>query len=668
MTGYLPTTKRWLKWAVVLAWAAGLGGHCGNITLSLDPAADEPDANEREAYCSGASGITYYVRSGGGTSTQCTGTVDAPYPGEGEGQPCAFSHPSDAFPPDGASVLASGDRLVIGRGEYSINVLGFDEEGIEACPWASEKGCAIGAVPSGIDDAHPTCVVGEGWNEGCEDPPTLTGAEHTPWLLNLQDAGFVTVGCLELTDKASCVTNHTDETASCDVLAEGMTDEVALDGIFATGSSHVTLTNLDIHGLARFGIFGQEVADWTLDNIEVTANGNGGIVVLAGTTQTESESGCDALVEAVFEVAARCWVESEVPEEACPMLEELIAMAIGEENNYVSLIEVAAICIDFDLSDDACLTVEEEYANCMAATEEVEQPASSSGEMRLTEVFAAMNGCGEQDGEIVNCYSGDNSSGLLVADSAADWTISSSTFAHNTRDGVRIALVDSALSVSMDRTRLEGNAGFQLTVSGNTTLVNTIVAGNCDYFLDSPFDTSVTSCRDRGVAMAFELLSDQEVVAINDTVFGRGESLMSVYAMDEGEEITDHTAPLVLVVNTIFSGDEGPYGLPFLVMPEALDQNFQWYKNIFFQMNEVEGLGLCDTGSFIDNLCVDPLFVSTDPAFGHEMDLSLEPVSPAIDSGLSKNTSSLVPDVDFWNNPRPSGEGVDVGAVELQLE
>lgn len=36
---------------------------------------------------------TYYVRIDGGTATQCNGKFDLPYPGEGEGQNCAWAHP-----------------------------------------------------------------------------------------------------------------------------------------------------------------------------------------------------------------------------------------------------------------------------------------------------------------------------------------------------------------------------------------------------------------------------------------------------------------------------------------------------------------------------------------------------------------------------------------------
>ena len=44
---------------------------------------------------------TYYVRTDGGSATQCTGLADAPYPGTGTGSSCAFSHPFWAIAPQG---------------------------------------------------------------------------------------------------------------------------------------------------------------------------------------------------------------------------------------------------------------------------------------------------------------------------------------------------------------------------------------------------------------------------------------------------------------------------------------------------------------------------------------------------------------------------------------
>ncbi|MFZ1708335.1 MAG: hypothetical protein WAW20_07015, partial [Anaerolineae bacterium] len=43
--------------------------------------------------------VAYFVRPDGGSTTQCNGRVDAPYPGSGSNLPCAWDHPFRALPP-----------------------------------------------------------------------------------------------------------------------------------------------------------------------------------------------------------------------------------------------------------------------------------------------------------------------------------------------------------------------------------------------------------------------------------------------------------------------------------------------------------------------------------------------------------------------------------------
>ena len=46
-----------------------------------------------------ASATTYYVRTDGGTATQCNGMADKAYPGSGTNMSCAWNHPFVALPP-----------------------------------------------------------------------------------------------------------------------------------------------------------------------------------------------------------------------------------------------------------------------------------------------------------------------------------------------------------------------------------------------------------------------------------------------------------------------------------------------------------------------------------------------------------------------------------------
>ena len=661
---------------------------CGDVTLALDPRSSEDagdtqddtssdtdgdtetgtgvepgtDSEGQEKYCTGATGVTYYVRPDGGNAMQCTGTENAAYPGDGEGVPCAFVHPSVAF-----TVAEFGDRIVIGSGIYEEGVL-FENFGADGeCLEPTAAGCAPMPVPSGLDADHPTCLVGEGWNDGCENPPRLTGVGFTPWLINLQNVDFVTVGCLELTDDSPCAAGHPELESNCEYLMEDPTVPVAGDGIFASNSAHITLRDLSIHGTARFGIYGQELADWHLDNVQLVANGNGGMAVLPDTSIPPE---CDALISGLLENAAECR-SLELSEELCMEYEETVLRGMEAETiDFTALDEAVALCWGVGFPPEACDELTLLYELCLnaAPTERI----SSTGEMVLSNVTSSSNGCGELNGEIIGCYTGEHSSGLAVIGSAANWTVSSCTFTHNTRDGARITLADSNATVEISRTRLEGNAGAQLAVSGNAVIVNDIIAGNCNYYLESPFSTLVESCLNGGAALQLDLLSDQEVAVVNDTVWGEGDALVSVTSPEEGMPADDDGAVMpvslsITAINSIFSGGIHLDGeLPVLSISELYPApEIQRFYNLFFQVNDIDVLNLCDAGSFVVNRCGDPLFASTEARYGATMDLNLMPSSSALDWGLPVDTFDIVPDIDFWGAPRPSGDGVDVGAVEL---
>ncbi|WP_045213655.1 hypothetical protein [Desulfonatronovibrio magnus] len=61
---------------------------------------------------------TYYIRTDGGDALQCTGLADAPYPGAGTAQACAWSHPFWALDTSGnwkimGSILMGSDLIKI---------------------------------------------------------------------------------------------------------------------------------------------------------------------------------------------------------------------------------------------------------------------------------------------------------------------------------------------------------------------------------------------------------------------------------------------------------------------------------------------------------------------------------------------------------------------------
>ena len=216
-------------------------------------------------------GTVYYVRPGGGDSTQCTGFADAPYPGSGQGQACAWDHPFRALPPGGQPVLAAGETLVVGAGSYEM---GYGAPGSETCDEPGSFGCTMPPLPSGPDAEHPTRLLGAGWDSGCGDPPELWGSGRPWFILNLTDSSNVDIGCFEITDHSACVEAHTGGLA-CERDNPPYGDWASI-GLQAEDSAHVHLWDLNIHGLASTGIHAGRLKDWTVDNVRLAGNGSAG--------------------------------------------------------------------------------------------------------------------------------------------------------------------------------------------------------------------------------------------------------------------------------------------------------------------------------------------------------------------------------------------------------
>lgn len=220
-------------------------------------------------------GTTYYVRADGGSEVECTGLVDAPYSGSGVNQPCAWSHPFYALPPGGPPRIAGGDTLIIGPGSY---IMGYGGPGSDEEPCMTDYpwDCHMCAVPSGPDAAHPTRILGAGWDQGCPDPPELWGRERSHQIFDLTDADFVEIGCLDLTDHDACIEGHGagvgGSTQACDTESYPYGDW-ADTGIYAQDSTDVTLFDLDIHGFSYAGIHAGRLTDWTLQRVRLAANG-----------------------------------------------------------------------------------------------------------------------------------------------------------------------------------------------------------------------------------------------------------------------------------------------------------------------------------------------------------------------------------------------------------
>jgi hypothetical protein len=214
---------------------------------------------------------TYYVRVDGSSPQNCTGLADAPYPGSGTNQACAWDHPFRALPPGGTPRIVGGDTLIIRTGSYRM---GYGAPGADNCNAGGAFDCVMPPIPGGPDALHPTRILGTGWNNGCANPPQLWGAERPWYIVNLTDSSNVEMGFLEITDHSGCVEFHSGGIAcQRDNPPYG---NWASYGLYAEDSTNVYLHDLNIHGLAAGGVHAGRLADWTVERVRVSGNGSVG--------------------------------------------------------------------------------------------------------------------------------------------------------------------------------------------------------------------------------------------------------------------------------------------------------------------------------------------------------------------------------------------------------
>ncbi|MBC8449578.1 MAG: DUF1565 domain-containing protein [Chloroflexi bacterium] len=532
------------------------------------------DIGADEVVAGAAGATTWYVRTDGGSNEECTGLVDAPYPGSGTGQPCAWDHPFRALPPDGAPRIAGGDTLIIGAGSY---MMGYGAPGAGSCEADYPWDCHMPPVPSGPDAAHPTRILGAGWNGGCPHPPQLWGTERAYMVLNLTDASNVEIACLEITDHSGCVEFHSGE-------LECERDDYpfgpwAATGLYAEDSAHVHLRNLNIHGLASTGIHAGRLSDWTVEEVRIAGNG---------------------------------WV--------------------GWDGDLWD-------------GDDA-----------------------NSGTMLFRRWTVEWNGCGETypGAQPAGCWAqtaGGYGDGVGTGATGGDWIIEDSAFTHNTSDGLDLLYHSLGGSVTLNRVRAEGNAGNQVKITGQSTIVNSVLVGNCGFFAGQPFTYHVDNCRALGNTLEIVYTGGEQVAIVNSTFYGQGDGLVGAgrregFQCDGSETLT--------AWNNVFLGDEeflsGGGDITFLFYQEGcgglhMDSDY----NVAHTVKNLQcGVNGNYVNSGVHDLCQDPQL--NGPFSGSSYGLRLTAGSPAIDAG----TAVGAPSVDFEGRPRDALP--DMGAYEYRSD
>ncbi len=526
---------------------------------------------------------TYYVRTDGGTNTQCTGLVDAPYSGSGSAQACALNHPNWVLAPQGGnpSKLQGGDTLIIdgnNGAQYMIGLGSPNTKDTGSCHSSWPWDCMLRPVPSGPSPTKPTRILGKGWDSGCTKPPQLWGTERLSVVLNLNKSNNVEIQCMEITDHSDC---QDFGPKSCNRSSYPY-GAWASKGIQASDSSNVLLKNVNVHGLAHTGIQAARLKDWTLQDSKIVANSFVG------------------------------W--------------------------------------DGDMGADS----------------------SNSGTIAFDHVTIAYSGCGETYPGLkpYNCYSqsqGGYGDGLGTAKTGGNWIFTNSDISHNVSDGIDLLYHNGNGSITIKRTRAEGNAGNQIKAAANTVIDNSIIIGNCAYFKDNPIawkTASFDNCRAMGSSVALSYKPGMSATITNSTLTSNGDTMIL-----SGGSTCNGTETLKSA-NNIFLGS-----------------SFYWRSgensSVYYASGAGgNGDGMCaavkiqDDYSVIYNVknnaaqcqgklnskCVDPQLEEPFVPYykGEKYNVALKSTSPAIQAGLVISGSSAL---DY--NGFPRGAKWSIGALEF---
>ena len=247
----------------------------GTLSFSFNNFAGSPSWSS-DLECS-ASGTTWYVRDGGGNSSQCTGKTNAVYPGAGTGVACAFSNPGYALGyncQNGggscsvAQKMASNDTLsILGDSDTSPGTqaqyyVGYGSPQMPSCSSGGASDCTMGQIPSGAT------IIGTGTHNPQIYAPTF------PWEIFSIFSNNVTLTNLELATHQSCGYSSPDSTCS-----NGEGSNRTSDGILIAGSGY-TFNNVYIHGFSRYGIVTQSMSGTnTFNNLRLISNAFAGFTL-----------------------------------------------------------------------------------------------------------------------------------------------------------------------------------------------------------------------------------------------------------------------------------------------------------------------------------------------------------------------------------------------------
>lgn len=492
---------------------------------------------ELKAWAACPAGITtgtcYYVRTDGGTATQCAGTTDAGYPGTGTNQPCAFNHLSWALGASGNATakMVAGDALIIdevdeavgsGQAQYKIGVGMPNDSGPNCDPNNFPYGCGLNSIPAGVDAAHTTKIYGKQWNSGTCG---VVGPAHKPQLWGTQSVGGifavknnVDVQCLEITDHSACMFRGPRSA----FLVDGdpllcpetypTTVQYARGAISSAASvSNLNFASLYIHGAGQYGIaLGDNNTAGTIGNVTLTD------VTILGESLVGFQTDPAAVIDPSSTVT---WIRPNVEWSGCGEYYPLVSSIVDDPKNF--------------------------------------------------------HDCYEQN---QGGYGDGIAFGNAASGTPGNWVFKGpGSVSHNTQDGIDTLHGDGSGSIKVDKIKMEGNAGQQIKpVGSDIQVTNSPIIANCSYFQGQPFTSTTStgfssgscsgtwnstqqvcylpfqgSCRANGSAVLVRLKTGVVAQYYNDTFNSGGSNIMIEL---NGQGSTCDSTTKVFSKNNVFVG------------------------------------------------------------------------------------------------------------------
>lgn len=419
-------------------------------------------------------GATYYTREDGGDTTECNGTTDTPWDNVDNNivTNCAYRHP---FYPIGW--------------------------------YTSETSGGQAGVMVGGDDL----IVKQGTYTMGYSPSVTFGCS----------SGSGSFGCVTRAIPSGTSGNHT-----------------TIKGCSATGCGTGTKPKLTATGRATW-LFNMDGKSWIdLDSLDMTDGATCGYnhsLLGCGSQDGAELSGRDGLriISASNISVNNSWIHG--------------FYRYGLYGGGVSNLTVTDTKIDFNSfggwNADSCSS---------ATTCQESGTISFTGTTPVTSSSAAMsiswNGCVENGSSPFTaanngCYTqgtGGYGDGIGTAPTAGTWTFTQADVSHNTSDGIDLLYMNksgiSGGTVTVKRSRMEGNTGNQVKGPNSMTLEDNMIIGNCGFFDNKSYEisSSFTNCRASGntVVIAWRNNSSTEPSIINNTITSNGTALILIEGPD----------------------------------------------------------------------------------------------------------------------------------------